>query len=351
MPQMVILNFGKSNMIRSEYIDKEIFEGERNKLLLEFISRYGDKCYMIQPEIILNEVYYQISKISGRDFIINDILHDCLDDAQQNIINRTKVSYSRRNPAYLVFAIVYVIISLDYSTNRNAKKFTKVLEEKIISSKLFPVHTRDLTNLSSSLGKDDIHKKNNHSRNTLGYSEQIDKLNNVIADLTKERDYWKKLYETLLGKVQKTEFRAKDKYIPIQLSGPETHAVMEYLEKIGIVVAHTEEDYDSYGNVVGSHVIYYEWLAAKVLYGYFVDKMSYYLELATSGGRLQWKIFDSMFINASDLRKQAADMVSAYKNNSHVKAPENSEKIDEAIKYAETKPWIKKESDSLYLPF
>ena len=79
----------------------------------------------------------------------------------------------------------------------------------------------------------------------------------------------------------------------------------------------------------------YSWQGSKALFGYFVDKISYELELRDSGGRLNWKPFSQAFINFDEIVKEARNKVSKYSNNDKIKWPEGAETVEEAIKYAQ----------------
>lgn len=72
------------------------------------------------------------------------------------------------------------------------------------------------------------------------------------------------------------------------------------------------------------------WMKTASLYGYFVDKVSKKLELKSSGGRIQWKVF--RFIENHDtLLNTARQAVNDY-TNKHLNPPEGDDIIDKILK-------------------
>ena len=72
------------------------------------------------------------------------------------------------------------------------------------------------------------------------------------------------------------------------------------------------------------------WMKSASLYGYFVDKVSEKLELKSSGGRIQWKVF--RFIENHDtLLNTAKQAVNDY-TNKRLNPPEGDGIIDKTLK-------------------
>ena len=121
------------------------------------------------------------------------------------------------------------------------------------------------------------------------------------------------------------------KQIPIELHNPFFHYTMEYLISQNMSRAYTMST--SYGIDISC----YHWFGSKALFGYFVVRISYELELRDSGGRLNWKPFKHAIINYDELVTEARNAVAKFANNPKVRYPEKSEIVEEAIKYARDK--------------
>lgn len=134
----------------------------------------------------------------------------------------------------------------------------------------------------------------------------------------RERDKYRKKWEELTNRLDR-------KYIPAELKSEEAKLIIDELIKKDLI---TPLGYNSV-------LQFYRWEGTGALFGYFIDKMNFQLELADSGGRLNWKIFRCAFSNYEEKEKRARDTVSFYKQHPKEKMPENAEKIDEAIVNAE----------------
>lgn len=145
--------------------------------------------------------------------------------------------------------------------------------------------------------------------------------NNAIEEkkeAERERDKYRKKWEELTNRLNR-------KYIPAELKSEEAKLIIDELIKKDLI---TPLGYNSV-------LQFYRWEGTGALFGYFIDKMNFQLELADSGGRLNWKIFRCAFSNYEEKEKRARDTVSFYKQHPKEKMPENAEKIDEAIVNAE----------------
>lgn len=134
----------------------------------------------------------------------------------------------------------------------------------------------------------------------------------------RERDKYRKKWEELTNRFNR-------KYIPAELKSEEAKLIIDVLIKNDLI---TPLGYNSV-------LQFYRWEGTGALFGYFIDKMNFQLELADSGGRLNWKLFKCAFGNFEEKEKRARDTVSFYKQHPEEKMPENAEKIDEAIAAAE----------------
>jgi len=136
----------------------------------------------------------------------------------------------------------------------------------------------------------------------------------------RERDKYRKKLEELTSRLNR-------KHIPAVLKSEEAKLIIEELVNQDLI---TPLGYNSV-------LQFYRWEGTGALFGYFVDKMNFQLELADSGGRINWKPFKQAFSNYEEKEKRARDTVSHYKQHPYTKMPENAEKIDDAIAIAEEK--------------
>lgn len=141
-------------------------------------------------------------------------------------------------------------------------------------------------------------------------------------DAERERDRYRKNWEDLNSRLNR-------KFIPAELKSEEAKLIIKALIEQDLITP--------LGHNTGVEFVVqmYRWDGSGALFGYFVDKMNFQLELADSGGRLNWKPFKQAFSNYEEKEKRARDTVSYYKQHPEVKMPEKAEKIDEAIANAE----------------
>lgn len=141
-------------------------------------------------------------------------------------------------------------------------------------------------------------------------------------DAERERDRYRKNWEDLNSRLNR-------KFIPAELKSEEAKLIIEALIEQDLITP--------LGHNTGVEFVVqmYRWDGSGALFGYFIDKMNFQLELADSGGRLNWKPFKQAFSNYEEKEKRARDTVSYYKQHPEVKMPEKAEKIDEAIANAE----------------
>lgn len=139
-----------------------------------------------------------------------------------------------------------------------------------------------------------------------------------------ERDKYRKKWEELNSRLNK-------KYIPAELKSEEAKLIIAELINQDLITP--------LGHNTGMEFVIqtYRWDGTGALFGYFVDKLNFQLELADSGGRINWKPFKHAFSNYEEKEKRARDTVSYYKQHPAAKMPENAEKIDDAIAEAEKK--------------
>lgn len=164
--------------------------------------------------------------------------------------------------------------------------------------------------------------------------ERIAELETQVKTLTQEKKEVIREKETAeherdkyRSKLDELTSRFNRKYIPAVLKSDEAKLIIDELVQQDLI---TPLGYNSV-------LQFYRWEGTGALFGYFVDKMNYQLELADSGGRTNWKPFKHAFSNYEEKEKRARDTVSHYKQHPEAKKPENAEKIDDAIAEAEKK--------------
>ena len=152
--------------------------------------------------------------------------------------------------------------------------------------------------------------------------ERIKQLEKQVEDLVAKN-------AQLEEKIYAYEHRGDGHFIPAKLISYEfNHIIQLLVQKQLISVHHKVNDY-GYQQV--SHLT---WNGQYDLFGYFVDKISYELELRDSGGRLNWKLFRDAFDNYKKMERAAKNAVSLYQNHSDAKLPEDADVIDEILKIA-----------------
>lgn len=161
--------------------------------------------------------------------------------------------------------------------------------------------------------------------------ERIKELEKQVATLTSEKkevEYERDKFRRNLEELTK---RLNRKHIPAELNSEEAQLIINELRKQDLITPYGRN------NGVEYVIEMYRWEGTGALFGYFVDKMNFQLELADSGGRINWKPFKQAFSNYEEKEKRARDTVSYYKQHPDAKMPENAEKIDNAITIAEEK--------------
>ena len=168
--------------------------------------------------------------------------------------------------------------------------------------------------------------------------DHVAKLNKRIAELEKQNSKMAEIRQTLIQEIEVLKARIeilehpeRRHQIPDELRCEEFYHIINYLSKCRVVTAKkTEESY--YGIP-----LCYRWNKSKALFGYFVCKVCYLLELRTRNDHLIWKPFKQAFENFDALEKQARDLASKNKNweDSFSTKPDEAYLIDDALKYAE----------------
>ena len=138
----------------------------------------------------------------------------------------------------------------------------------------------------------------------------------------RERDKYRKRLEELNSRLNR-------KYIPASLKCEEAQLILNELMRKDIISPLGHNTYEEF------KVQFYRWDETGALFGYFVDKMNFQLELYDSGGHINWKEFKPAFSNYEEKIKRARDTVSYYTQHPEARKPEKSEIIDEAIAKAE----------------
>ncbi len=160
-------------------------------------------------------------------------------------------------------------------------------------------------------------------------NESVKQLQDKIAELEEQvrvlEDEKAKL-ETIIDRY-KNPLKNR-KYVPAKLQTRFFEDIITYLYNHQILYSNTTS------HLGQSQISSFHWVANHDLFGYFVDRMNFELELADSGGRLNWKLFKAAFDNYEDIYRTAQNTVAKYKQNPKLRKPENSEIIDEAIKFA-----------------
>lgn len=148
----------------------------------------------------------------------------------------------------------------------------------------------------------------------------------------RKRDYYKEKLDSLTSRLNK-------KYIPASLKSEEAVLIINELIEKDVI---SPMGHDTANGFVTQ---LYRWDESGALFGYFVDKMCFQLELYSSGGNINWKEFKPAFGNFEEKIKRARDTVSYYRKHPEKRKPEKAEIIEEAIANAEKKI-AEKESES-----
>jgi hypothetical protein len=166
--------------------------------------------------------------------------------------------------------------------------------------------------------------------------ERIKELENQISDLKDEkkdlehdRDSWKRKYEHLVREINERNRKIREKQLHIEFRDLPGMEIINQLSHVGLIKIHRRQiTSDAFEEIL-------EWKGSKKLFGYFVERVADELSLRKSGksGNIIWEPFMQSFVNAEDLRHEAASAISAMKKKGAL-APDDADKIEEAIKYA-----------------
>lgn len=157
----------------------------------------------------------------------------------------------------------------------------------------------------------------------------VARLKKRIADLEKQVKELQEQNKKLEGKIYAYEHRGDGLYIPEKLISHEFNHIVQLLIQKQLVTPHYGTNPYGY-----QQLAYMTWNGQYDLFGYFVDKISYELELRDSGGRLQWKLFAKAFDNYKKIERAAKNAVAYYQNHPEAKKPEDADVIDEIIQIA-----------------
>ncbi len=167
--------------------------------------------------------------------------------------------------------------------------------------------------------------------------DKFKKLQKRIEELEKKNEKLEEIRQTLINeveilkaKIEELEHPERKHQIPNELQCEEFYHIITYLENMRIV---THRKGDAYYR----SSICYHWNSTKALFGYFVCKICYLLELRTREDHLIWKPFKQAFENFGELEKQARDHASKNRNweNPSSAKPEDAYIVDDALKYSE----------------
>ena len=149
------------------------------------------------------------------------------------------------------------------------------------------------------------------------------------SDLEHERDNWKHKYEQLVKQINERNKKIREKQLHIEFRSLPGKEIINQLSHVGLITIHRRQiASDAYDEIL-------EWKGSKKLFGYFVERVSDELSLRKSGisGNIIWEPFMQSFVNAEDLRHEAASAISAMKKEGAL-APDGADEIEKAIKYA-----------------
>ena len=148
-------------------------------------------------------------------------------------------------------------------------------------------------------------------------------------DLEHDRDSWKRKYEHLVREINERNRKIREKQLHIEFRDLPGMEIINQLSHVGLIKIHRRQiTSDAFEEIL-------EWKGSKKLFGYFVERVADELSLRKSGksGNIIWEPFMQSFVNAEDLRHEAASAISAMKKKGAL-APDDADKIEEAIKYA-----------------
>lgn len=76
----------------------------------------------------------------------------------------------------------------------------------------------------------------------------------------------------------------------------------------------------------------FKWMKSAALFGYFVDKVSDFLNLKPDNGRIPWKLFQGLFVNINDNNILAARKAINGYSKQYGNPPEEAEEVDAILK-------------------
>lgn len=159
--------------------------------------------------------------------------------------------------------------------------------------------------------------------------EEFSKLKREKKQLERRIEELANEVSIIKAKIHKYEHpHAYGKHIPDDLQTDAFFNIMDHLVERKIVRKVTEP------NNVGVHfTTCYQWDASKALFGYFVYRMNKELNLNGARVPLDWKIFEPVINNYSDLIDEARKALSTYMNGSSLQTNriKGVEKVDYAI--------------------
>ena len=172
-------------------------------------------------------------------------------------------------------------------------------------------------------------------------NKKIQDLENEIGNLKEERLKLHKEIATQKAMIDELEHPERKHQVPNELQCEEFYHIITYLTKARAVRPIHSPNYYNRDSVC------YLWDIAtpKSLFGYFVCKTCYLLELRTKDDHLMWKLFKKAFINFDTFEKQARDHASLNKNWEDVRTsvkPDGAHIIDEAFEYCKKQMEISK---------
>lgn len=165
------------------------------------------------------------------------------------------------------------------------------------------------------------------------FHKQENKIKNLEKEVEELKDQKQKLHKeiaTLRSRIDELEHPERRHQIPNELQCEEFYYIIIYLQKSGVVTPKQAP------NAYYSNQLCYRWNKSKALFGYFVCKICYLLELRTKNDHLIWKVFKQAFENFDALEKQARDIASKNKNweDTSSTKPDEAYIVDEALQYS-----------------
>ena len=169
--------------------------------------------------------------------------------------------------------------------------------------------------------------------------KRIEELEKMVDDLVAKQVALKKTISEQNQTIDILRHPERQHQIPNELRCEEFYHIITYLQKSGYVIPRKASGV--------YQTLYYHWNVntPKALFGYFVCKTCYLLELRTKDDHLIWKYFKQAFDNFDKFEKQARDHASLNKNWEDVRTsvkPDGAHIIDEAFEYCKKQMEISK---------